>query len=429
MTVTRTLVAATCLALVSSPLWARDTQQAAQQPPGLVGQLDQAQTSKGAYQQLFQAQHADEIATLRQQAQPYSAEGFEKIKQQPASLADTDWLEGKGVDFHNKALTQQGIKVLSGFSTLPEKTLTANMATVVAINHDASQPTQQLALQNAFDLPYLHFMADALGPRLGTVFLKAYQDGKLDKAAALIKASELSTGTAKRHFNFTRPFLVKGNKIHQVPDHWIFKDGVPYSASEGSFPSGHTNGGQTDALLLASMLPERFAALVARGDGYGYSRVVLGVHYPLDVMGSRMHAEMVVSHYLNDPAYRKLYDEARQQLRSVLEQGCGESLAACARPGTAQQDPWASAAARSFHTYTMNYGLAPVGSRDRKMDVPKGAEVLLGAALPDLSASQRRQLLARHALRSGDPLDQPGNDWERVDLLAAYDAGKKLQAH
>ncbi|VTM73759.1 Uncharacterised protein [Raoultella planticola] len=47
--------------------------------------------------------------------------------------------------------------------------------------------------------------------------------------------------------------------------------------------------------------------LVTRGARYGYSRIVLGVHYPLDVMGSRMVAQRNVAHYLNDAKYRALF--------------------------------------------------------------------------------------------------------------------------
>ncbi|NEU35623.1 phosphatase PAP2 family protein, partial [bacterium LRH843] len=84
---------------------------------------------------------------------------------------------------------------------------------------------------------------------------------------------------------------------HLVPDDVVVKDNQPYTADGGSFPSGHTNTGYTDALLLAAMIPERYDALVARGARYGYSRIVLGVHYPLDVIGSRMVAERNVAHY------------------------------------------------------------------------------------------------------------------------------------
>jgi membrane-associated phospholipid phosphatase len=96
-----------------------------------------------------------------------------------------------------------------------------------------------------------------------------------------------------------------------VPDDVVVKDNQPYTADGGSFPSGHTNTGYTDALLMAAMIPERFDALVARGARYGYSRIVLGVHYPLDVMGSRMVASATwpiiltiraTGYYLTKPA-------------------------------------------------------------------------------------------------------------------------------
>lgn len=45
----------------------------------------------------------------------------------------------------------------------------------------------------------------------------------------------------------------------------MVKDGHPYTAGGGAFPSGHTNTGYTDALLMAEMIPERFDALVIRG--------------------------------------------------------------------------------------------------------------------------------------------------------------------
>lgn len=377
------------------------------------------------YDALINIQRQDEISTLKQMAPAFTAAGVTKAKQKEP-LADNAWIKASGYDFHSRTLTQQGIDILEGFSSLPKNILSDNMAGTVVINHSANASAQEHAVADAFDIPYMHFLAEALGPHMGNIFLKAYQSGKLDKTAALIKASELSTGAAKDYFNYTRPFLIKGNQVHLVPDRWIVKDGTPYSANKGSFPSGHTVTGQTDAILLAEMLPERFPELIARGDGYGYSRLILGVHYPLDVIASRMHVEMVLSHYLNDPAYMKLFNQARSQLRTVLRQECGESLAACAKPGSATDDPWASAAARSFHHYTLNYGFPAVGSRHRVMQVPVGAEALLSGPFPHMSAEQRRRILAHTAIPSGDPLDQPNNDWQRIDLLAAYELGKRV---
>ncbi|GKW01809.1 hypothetical protein PEC301877_06240 [Pectobacterium carotovorum subsp. carotovorum] len=102
----------------------------------------------------------------------------------------------------------------------------------------------------------------------------------------------------------------------------------PYTAYGGAFPSGHANTGYTDALLLAEMIPERFVPLIDRGARYGYSRIVLDVHYPLDVIGSRMIAERNVAHYLNDPQYRRLFEQAKTTLHSALEKACGTTLSA-----------------------------------------------------------------------------------------------------
>lgn len=95
------------------------------------------------------------------------------------------------------------------------------------------------------------------------------------------------------------------------------------------------------------MIPERYDALVARGARYGYSRIVLGVHYPLDVIGSRMVAERNVAHYLNDPHYRVLFNEARDQLRAALAKACGTSLAECAK-SSVKDDPRRDPAMRDF---------------------------------------------------------------------------------
>lgn len=117
----------------------------------------------------------------------------------------------------------------------------------------------------------------------------------------------------------------------------VVKDNQPYTA-DGARSQQYTNTGYTDALLLAAMIPERYDALVARGARYGYSRIVLGVHYPLDVIGSRMVAERNVAHYLNDPHYRVLFNEARDQLRAALAKACGTSLAECAK-SSVKDDP------------------------------------------------------------------------------------------
>jgi len=354
-------------------------------------------------------------------------DGLKKAKQS-STQADTAWLKASGYDFQLKARQQAGIELLSAFSTLPAETLAASLKTVTDINRDAPAVTRHQALADAEGIRYLYFLSDALGPRLGNAFVTAYDQGELNKAAALIKASEVSTGAAKKHFNYARPFLVQGNTIHLVPDDTVVKDNQPYTADGGSFPSGHTSTGVTDALLLAQMIPERYDALVTRGARYGYSRIVLGVHYPLDVMGARMVAQSNVAHDLNDPKYRALFNEARDQLRAALAKACGMTLAECAK-SDGKDDPYRDPAMQAFYRFTLSYDLPQQKEMSAALTVPQGAEVLLESALPNASAQQRRALMVKTALPAGYPLSGTTPDqqfWQRLDLPAAYAAGQHL---
>lgn len=389
-------------------------------------------TTPASVSQAFDDLESQSLSALRDALKGDGAkverEQLEKAAQS-AKQADTAWLKASGYDFKVKDNQKAGIELLSAFSKLPAPVLDQNLKTVEKINLDATQGLRHQALADAEGISYLYFLSDALGPRLGKAFIAAYDKGELSKAAALIKTSEVSTGAAKKHFDYKRPFLIQGNTIHQVPDDVVVKDNKPYSADGGSFPSGHTNTGYTDSLLMAEMIPERFDSLVERGARYGYSRIVLGVHYPLDVMGSRMVAQRNVAHYLNDPAYRKLFNEARDQLRTALEKECGTSLAECARTA-GKDDPYRDPAMKEFYRFTMTYDLPQQKGNVQPVKVPEGAEVLLEAALPNLSASARRDLMVKTALPGGYPLSGETADqnfWQRLNLPEAYAMAHKAK--
>lgn len=389
-------------------------------------------TTPASVSQAFDGLESQSLSALRDALKGDGAKvdrGQLEKAAQSAKQADTAWLKASGYDFKVKDNQKAGIELLSAFSKLPAPVLDQNLKTVETINLDATQGLRHQALADAEGISYLYFLSDALGPRLGKAFIAAYDKGELSKAAALIKSSEVSTGAAKKHFDYKRPFLIQGNTIHQVPDDVVVKDNKPYSADGGSFPSGHTNTGYTDSLLMAEMIPERFDSLVERGARYGYSRIVLGVHYPLDVMGSRMVAQRNVAHYLNDPAYRKLFNEARDQLRTALEKECGTSLAECARTA-GKDDPYRDPAMKEFYRFTMTYDLPQQKGNVQPVKVPEGAEVLLEAALPNLSASARRDLMVKTALPGGYPLSGETADqnfWQRLNLPEAYAMAHKAK--
>ncbi len=85
-----------------------------------------------------------------------------------------------------------------------------------------------------------------------------------------------------------------------------------------SYPSGHATVGAMNAILLARMIPERRAALFARGWAYGDARVISGVHFPSDVEAGRILGTVLVGLLDQDPRFRADQDASRHELREAL---------------------------------------------------------------------------------------------------------------
>lgn len=337
----------------------------------------------------------------------------------------------------------------------------------------------------------------ALGSILGPAYVQGRQDGSLPLTSALINSSNgtsgahVSTGAAKAYFSHPRPYLpsdpnaqpvagdaagcapavanassqqpirvgrpwadAQGNlKITRVPDvtdttHQFSPNDVALSPGYGStgiclggsFPSGHTTTAYEAGITLATLLPELAPEILARASEQGNDRIVLGVHYPLDIMGGRIDGEVALTQRWSDPAYRDgVLLPARAELVAYLTQVTGHSIAydvaherhyrdnpygGQALPGgTAQivRDRFSSV---RVYTERETYGFAPTGSTRTAPQVPTGADDLLRTTYPSLTPAQRTAVLARTELPSGFPLDGPGAEagWQRLDLAAATSA-------
>ncbi|NED60297.1 phosphoesterase, partial [Streptomyces sp. SID10244] len=64
----------------------------------------------------------------------------------------------------------------------------------------------------------------------------------------------------------------------------------------------------------------------ARAGEIGRSRMVLGVHYPLDVMGGRIMGTDIAAARLADPRFARLVEQAGAQLRTQLGRSVGVPL-------------------------------------------------------------------------------------------------------
>ena len=143
-------------------------------------------------------------------------------------------------------------------------------------------------------------------------------------------------------------------------------------ATNPSFPSGHTQYAFTDGYLLAMLVPQQYQNLLLRASDYGNSRIVLGVHYPLDIIASRAFSAYDLAQAFTNPAYINnaattgvainmpgLFTKAAAELQSYESAQCGNTVAACAASAAnTTNNPYVpSAANQALYQSRLTYGL------------------------------------------------------------------------
>jgi len=196
-------------------------------------------------------------------------------------------------------------------------------------------------------------------------------------------------------------------------------------AEDGGFPSGHTNAVHLAALAYAYAVPERFQELVTCAVDFADTRIMSGMHSPVDVVGGRVLATALAAATLNNPKNAQIKTDARAQAAAYFQAQTGttaDTLYAYAHSGNSSNDPYADRAAnRKLVRPKLTYILPRQGKKDVALDVPKGAEVLLETRQPYLTAAQRRAVLRSTALPAGYALLDGPEGWGRLDLFTAAD--------
>jgi autotransporter-associated beta strand protein len=194
---------------------------------------------------------------------------------------------------------------------------------------------------------------------------------------------------------------------------------------DGGYISGHTNAFYLAALALAYAIPERFQELLTRAAELSDTRIVAGMHSPLDVIGGRILGTALAAAALADPQNAALKAAARRQATEYLQSRTGttaDTLFDYAHSTGLDADPYADRDANiTAFTPRLTYHLPEAGGRPVKAIVPKGAEVLVETRLPYLSVEQRREVLRTTALPSGHVLLDGPEQWGRLNLVAAAD--------
>ena len=126
----------------------------------------------------------------------------------------------------------------------------------------------------------------------------------------------LSTGASKRKYMRPRPFTVNKQAICTPADEAVLR-------SDGSYPSGHSAIGYGWGLILAEVLPDRAAQLVARGRAFADSRRVCNVHWLSDTEEGRVMGSAIVARLHADPAFTADLEAAKAEARAAAAAGKG----------------------------------------------------------------------------------------------------------
>ncbi|MCJ2068441.1 phosphatase PAP2 family protein, partial [Methylobacterium sp. J-030] len=226
--------------------------------------------------------------------------------------------------------------------------------------------------------------------------------------------------------------------------------------TNASFPSGHTTLAYTHSLVLAMLVPQQYQSMLLRASDYAESRIVLGVHYPLDIIAGRTLAFYDLAQAFTNPAYINnaavtgtainlpaQFVKAQAEIQAYLAAQCGNTVAACAGSAANQAgNPYLpSAANQAIYRQRLTYGLptltfaqapreqAPAGGPDASILLAplyggstSAARTLApsGGLYGQLSTTTINQILVNtetNALAAfyGSPLSY----WARLDLYAA----------
>lgn len=327
------------------------------------------------------------------------------------------------------------IEVIDGFNGLRQNhpdIMRQNLDTTVRINNDAKNNPALVARAQADAAGsaegLLGDFSDALGTQLGQYFRDALDENRLPKTdfllgngyAARAGGVASSTFVEKEFFGYDRPFVVAPSRINRYEDgeHEFYGDSK-------AFPSGHTNQAIWVTTLLALALPELAPQILDRGAEAGYNRLVMGVHYPLDVIGGRMTGAAAAADRWNDPKMRSAIKQMGNEIRSELEWRAGKPLAEV----IAQDTPYRTTdQAINEYTQRMTLGFNQIHRTDAPMIVPQAAPDLLLPTHPNLNYKQRASILRQTAIPAGYPLDdQSGRgSWQRLNLAAAMAANVRV---
>jgi acid phosphatase (class A) len=139
----------------------------------------------------------------------------------------------------------------------------------------------------------------------------AFDLTKLPKTEALLQKVKKEIGpvidTGKEHWKRQRPYQLDPTVAPGKPE------------PSFSYPSGHSTRGTVYALVLAEIFPDKQEAIAQVGRDIGWDRVVLGKHYPSDILAGRVLAQAIVREMKQNPEFSHDLAEAKAEAHAKAE--------------------------------------------------------------------------------------------------------------
>ena len=164
-----------------------------------------------------------------------------------------------------------------------------------------SSTPQDVALANADEAKAFEAFAPAIG--------NDFHFENMPHTTALLKTARSTASkaitVAKNYWKRLRPYQLDKT--------------LPSAKEEASYgyPSGHSTHGMAAALVLCELFPEKRDAILDMGRKLGWDRVVLGKHYPTDIVAGRVFAQALVREMKKSPDFQRDLAAAREEIASV----------------------------------------------------------------------------------------------------------------
>ena len=122
----------------------------------------------------------------------------------------------------------------------------------------------------------------------------------------VVEEEDGDSKTAKEFFHRDRPYAVDPSLKTCTP--------VKPGKAANSYPSGHATLAFSMGVVLASLLPEKSQAILARASQYAEHRLVCGVHFRSDITAGQQFGTVLALRLMQNPDFQAQMNLARAQL-------------------------------------------------------------------------------------------------------------------